>query len=253
MTSLKSARLAAALSTLILAPQATAQTPAQAMEEAARAFAEGRFLEAAELAEAVGTSDGLALATKSLAVHAHYLAAEEDREILLERAMALAEQAIAADPSSAMAQQQAAHALGRYALSVGAMTALRRGYAGRIRNHLEAALFINPRDAELHVGLGAWHADIVDRAGRTLARISYGANRGDASEHFERALELAPNSRAVLYEYGLRMRLLEGRDGEQRGIEMLRRAAAIPVVDAHDELVLGEVLAALEEMENGGR
>ena len=58
------ARLAAIAGLMLLAAELSAQT----MEEAGTAYAEGRFLEAADLAEAVGTSDAYALAAKSVAI-----------------------------------------------------------------------------------------------------------------------------------------------------------------------------------------
>ena len=67
MSSIRFTRLAAVCS-LALFP---ADASAQSLEEARSAFSEGRFLEAAELGEALGTSAGYALAARSLTVYAH--------------------------------------------------------------------------------------------------------------------------------------------------------------------------------------
>ena len=56
------------------------------LAEARAAFTEGRFLKAADLAEAVGGSHGFALAAEALAIHAHYEAAEEAWDAIVERA-----------------------------------------------------------------------------------------------------------------------------------------------------------------------
>lgn len=232
---------------LLLAGGAGAQT----MEEAETAYTEGRFLEAAEIGEALGTSDGYALATKSIAIHGFYLAADEEKQGLYERAMELGEMAVEADRSNPEAHYQSAHALGRYSQTIGAMTALRRGYGGRIRDLLEGTLARDSTHWEAHLALGGWHADIVDRAGRVMARVTYGANRGAATTHFERAMEMKPNSRLVMFEYALRLPLLNDREGERLQREMMLQASQLPLGDAYDRLIQERLLAELEALEGG--
>ena len=241
----------AALATAAVPLLPVAEASAQSMQDARTAYTEGRFLEAVEIGEALGTAEALALATKSLAVYGYYLAPEEDRLALFERAMELGEMAVQADSSNPETHYQSAHALGRYSQTIGAMTALRRGYGGRIRDLLEATLARDSLHAEAHLALGGWHADVVDRAGRMMARITYGANRGEATTHFERAVELMPDSRIALLEYALRMPLLRGREGRELQREMMTRAAGFPLGDAYDRLVQERLLAELEALEGG--
>ena len=227
---------------------ATAQ--AQPIEDARAAFREGRFLEAAQLGEADGTADGYALAAQSLAVYGHYAAPEDDRDAVLERAAELGEAATGAGPANAEAHFQAAHALGRRALSIGRLSALREGLAGRIREYLESALAIRPDFADAHAALGSWHADIAD-AGR-IARWMFGADREEAIIHFERALELAPDSKVVLLEYALRLPELDRDNGRERAREMLSRAVELPAPDAYGEFILGDVAEALASLDASG-
>ncbi len=252
MTNLRFLRLAAATAFLPAAGALFAShAEAQSMEEAVTAYTEGRFLEAVEIGEALGTGAGYALATKSLAIYGYYLAPDDEKQALFERAMELGEMAVQADSSNPETHYQSAHALGRYSQTIGAMTALRRGYGGRIREFLEATLARDSLHAEAHLALGGWHADIVDRAGRMMARITYGANRGEATTHFERAVELLPDSRLALLEYALRMPLLRGREGRELQREMMTRAAEFPLGDAYDRLVQERLLAELEALEGG--
>ena len=223
---------------------------AQSIEDARAALREGRFLEAAELGEAEGTSDGYALAAQSLAVYGHYAAPEEDRNAVLERAVELGEAAVGADPANAEAHLQAAHALGRRALSVGRLSALSEGLAGRIRDFLESALAIRPDFADAHTALGSWHADVAD-AGR-IARWMFGGDREEAIIHFERALELAPDSKAVLLEYALRLPELDREGGRERAREMLTHAVELPAGDAYGELIHGDVVEALASLDDAG-
>ena len=167
------------------------------------------------------------------------------------RAVELAEQAVQADSTNPEAHYQSAHAVGRYSQTIGAMTALRQGYGGRIRDLLEATLARDSLYADAHLALGGWHADIVDRAGRMMARITYGANRGEATAHFERAMELKPNSRLVMFEYALRLPLLKGGEGRELARDLMLKAAEIPVGDACDKLIYEHLKAELEALEGG--
>ena len=90
------ARLAAVGGLVLLAASADAES----LDEARTAFAEGRFIEAAGIAEAAGTSEGYALEARSLAVYGHYAAPEEERKGLFERALQLGEEAVRADTAN---------------------------------------------------------------------------------------------------------------------------------------------------------
>lgn len=223
---------------------------AQSIDEARTAFEDGRFLEAADLAEAIGTSEGYALAAQSLAVYGHHVATEEDRNGILERAIEYGKEAVRTDSTNSEAYFQSAHAVGRYAQSVGKLTAFRRGLAGRARDLLETALTISPDFAEAHMAIGGWHADIA-RAGR-VARFLYKGNRENAVIHYERALELEPDSKVVLLEYALRLPDLDREDGRKRARKMLSRAAELPTRDAYEEFIQQGVLETLAELEEGG-
>ncbi len=236
----------AALGCLVLLP---ADAGAQSLEDARSAYAEGRFLEAAELAEALGTSDGYALAAQSLAIHTHYFATDDEWEELVDRAIEMSDEAMGADSTNAEAHYQAAHALGRYAQGIGAFTALRQGLAGRIRERLDAAIRLDPYLWEARLALGGWHADIA--AEGFIARRMYGGNRPAAVVLFEQALQMAPESRVVLYEYAIRLPDLDEENGEERAREMLDAAARLPVVDAYDGIIQELVLEAVADRESG--
>ncbi len=99
-------------------------------------------------------SAGYALAAQALALYAHYKLPESDRDPVLHRAMELAERAVAADSANAEAYLQSAHVVGRYAQTVGTLTALRQGLAGEIRNLLKTALRLQPDYYHIHIALG---------------------------------------------------------------------------------------------------
>ena len=228
---------------LILQP---AYASAQSIEDARAAFADGRFLEAADLGEALGTSDGYTLAAQALAVYAHYEAADEEWDEVIERAMRIGEDAVRADSTNPEAHCQYAHAVGRYAQRVGTFTALRKGLAGKVRDALEAALAIDPDYPGAHLTLGGWHADVAEAG--FFARRIYGANREEAVHHYERALELVPDSKILLYEYGIRLPELDEDGGRERARAMLEKALGLPVRDAYEDYIHLDILDGLDAL-----
>ena len=234
--------IAATGSALLLAAGADAQS----IEDANAAYADGRFVEAADIGEALGTSEGFAVAAKSLAVYAHYEASEEEFREVVERATRMGEEAINADPTNPEAHYQAAHVAGRYAQRVGAFTALREGLAARIREPLEATLALAPDRADAILALGGWHADIAEQG--FLARAMYGGSDEEAVKFFEQALEMAPDSKVVLHAYAIRLPRLDKDSGVARAREMLERALGLPVRDAYEDYVHLDVLDALDDL-----
>ena len=219
----------------------------QSIEAARTALSEGRFVEAAEIAEALNTSGGYALAAEALAIHGHYLAAEDAKAELLDRAMQLGQEAIRKDTENPSAHLQHAHAMGRYTQAVGTLK-VKREYAGRVRAALERALFLEPGLAEAHLSLGAWHAEAV-RGGGFMARVLFGASGNDARAHYDAALELAPDAKIVHAEYALGLLLLDRRRHLEQARGLLERAKELPVRDAHDRIVHDRVIAKLAELD----
>jgi len=219
----------------------------QSIDAARNALREGLFVEAAEIAEALDSSDGYALAAEALAIHGHYLAGEESKAELLNRAMQFGQEAIRKDPDNPAAHLQHAHAMGRYTQAVGTLK-VKREYAGRVRAALERALFLKPGLAEAHLSLGAWHAEAI-RGGGFMARVLFGASGNDARAHYIAALELAPDAKIVHAEYALGLLLLDRRRHLEEARSLLERARELPSRDAHDRIVHDRVIANLAELD----
>ena len=209
----------------------------QTIDAALAAYAEGRFVEAAELGESLATSGGYALAAKSLAIHGFHIAADDEGPEFFARAVRAAEEAIRLDPGNPEAHFQSAHAIGREAQIVGVMEALSRGYARRIREATEEAIRLDPEMGEAYLTLASWHAEIVNRMGRVIAGMTYGASRRDAIEHYERALELAPNEIEVYMEYANGLLLLNRNRGRAQARELLSRGIEIAPRDAYNRIL----------------
>ena len=213
------------------------------------AFDEGRYLESAELAEALGTSDGLALAAEALAVYGHFVASEGEQVPVLERARQIAGRAVALDETNSEARFQLAHAMARYAQSIGPAKALRQGYVGRSRESIEAVLELDPDMAEARLSLGSWHADVVAGVGRLLGRTVYGATVGAAVENYERVLELAPDEKVAHYEFGRGLAAIGGRKNRERARTLLTRAVELPTGNHFDGLIHERAVAELATLD----
>ena len=229
---------------------AASPVAADPLDVAGRAFSEGRFIEAADLAEAAGGAQGLVLAAEALAVQAFHLAAEEDRPALFDRAIGLAARAIETDPEMASAHVMSARAMGYHGQTISASEAQNLGYAKKIRDALARALALDPGSVEALTGMAVWHARVVDAAGSFLARLLYGASKKKAHALFGKALERAPAEKTALVEYAHALPYLDGDPDHVRRV--LRKALALPARDAYERIVDERASALLAELDAGG-
>ncbi len=221
---------------------------AQSIEAARAALDEGRFIEAAELTESLKTSEGYALAAKSLAIHGYHFAKDSEQQALFKRATKLAEEAVRLDPQNPDAHLQLAHALGRYTQSIDLTEALRKGYPEKVREELEEAIRIKPDMAAAYFSLGSWHAQ-ARHSGGVMAGILYGASVKDAFTHFGRALELAPDDKPTLYQYAHGILLLDRNSNYEQARDLLTRAVKAPSKDAYDRIIHELAVELLEDLE----
>ena len=225
-----------------------ASAAAESIEAARAAFSAGEYVEAADLGEALGTASGHALAAEALAIYAHYVAEEEAKAPLLQRAMRSAETAVELDPDSAEAHLQLAHATGRYSQLFAPMKAMQEGYPKSVRASIERAVELDPGHFGAHLSLASWHAEAISKGGM-MARALLGANKKTALTHFEQAMALAPDRNIVLIEYAAGLLMLERRKGRSRARDMLVRGIELPPQDAFQRILRDlavERLAALD-------
>jgi tetratricopeptide (TPR) repeat protein len=209
---------------------------AQSIEEAHTEYAEGRFVDAADLARALDTSDGYALAADSLVIYGYYIAPGNEKEGFFRRAVELARTAIRLDPANPDAHLQLAHAMGRRAQAIGVLEALHEGYAGKMRNAVQEALRLAPDMAAAHLSFAAWHAGVINNGG-LIAALLYGASEDEALAHFERAVELAPQEKVVFLEYALGLLSLDAIGNGEKARNLLKRAISLPSKDALDRII----------------
>lgn len=230
----------------LLSPAAGAQT----MTEMRAVYAEGRFVEAAELGVALKTSESYALAAQSLAMQGHFFAKGEEKKALFQRAVELAEEAVRLDPGNPEAHIQLAHTTGRYGQALGFLQAVTGGYATRVRESIEEALRLDPDKAAGHLSLATWHAEIVN-AGGAMAGFLYGASASKARRHYARTLELMPNAKVVCVEYAFGLLLLDKEGNREEARRLLERALEKPSKDAVDRLYHELAAARLAALGDG--
>lgn len=214
--------------------------------EAWTAFHAGDFGRAVELADAIGI-EAHAVANKATGIYANYLAEGERVQVkLFQAAIARAEKAIEADPDDPNAHYFHAFNLGRYSQSISVVKAIKQGYAGRIRTSLEHALERQPDHAEAHTAMGLYHAEIIDKMGRMIGSMTYGANEDDALEHLERAVALTPDAPIAHIEYANGLYLIDGDRKLDEVTELYVRASEMKPRDAMEHL---DVQYAKSELE----
>ena len=217
-----------------------------AAQEAWRLFHQGKFGEAVEAGLAAGGA-GVTAANKAQAIYANGVEPKEAARIgHFEEVMKRAEAQARAEPKNANAHYLFAYAAGRYSQRISVAKALAQGYGGRIRAALEAALKLQPKHADAHIAMGAWHAEILDKVGALVGGLTYGAKKEAGEEHFRKALKLAPDSPIAHVEMANGLVMIHGKKAVEEATRLYARAADIEPRDAMERL---DVEAARAEID----
>ncbi len=207
-----------------------------AVLEAWRLFHAGDFQAAVEAGTAAGGA-GVHAAVKAQVVYANYLekAAKAKLE-LLEEAVQLADARRAAAPKDANANYMYALALGRYSQGLSVAKALAQGFGGKIKDALLTALKIDPKHADAHTAYGAYQAAVIEKVGGIVAGMTYGAKKDSAIEHYEKAIQLFPDSAITRVEYGNGLIHLFGKARIAEATKLYEQAAKMKPMDAMERL-----------------
>ena len=114
--------------------------------------------------------------------------------------------------------------------------ALKEGYGGKIKTALETALKLDAKHADAHTAMGAYHAEIIDKVGAMIGKLTYGANKDSAIEHYEKAIKLNPSSPIAQIEYGNGLMMLLGDKGEEKAVALYENAIKLKPRDAMEVL-----------------
>ena len=209
---------------------------AASLQDAWRAFHRGDFQQAYEQGLAL-KAVGASVAIKAAGIHATYLVDDEKTRVArYEELVRLADDAVAALPDEANSHYRRAFAMGRLSQAISITKALAQGLAGKVREALDRTLDLAPKHAEAQTALGLYHAEIVGKVGGMLAKLTYGANAGDAEKHLKQALKLTPDSPIAWIEFGNGLLLLHGDKREDEVAEAWDKAAKLKPRDAMEAL-----------------
>jgi len=216
------------------------------LEEAWRCFHRGEFQKAVDLADSFGMA-GHVVANKATGIYATYLEDDQKRQIsCFKSAIRRAEQAIREYPQDANSHYFHAFNLGRYSQSISVIKALKQGVGGKIFKSLQHAIKLQPEHAEAHTALAMYHAEIIDKVGKLIGGMTYGASEARALEHFEIALDLTPEAPIANIEYGNGLYLLYGDSRLDEVSDLYIKASELTPRDAMEMLDVESALAELE-------
>ena len=219
---------------------------AATIQDAWRSFHSGDFQKSVQLSEQCGHL-AHAPANKTAGVYATYLEPDETKQqACYLAAIERAEAAIEVLPDDPNSHYFHAFNLGRYSQSISIVKALSQGIGGKIQTSLHAALELQPDHAEAHTALGMYHAEIINKVGKMLGKVTYGASAAKALEHFDRALELTPNAPIAHIEYGNGLYLLYEDDRIDDVTDLYVQASEFEPMDAMEKLDIEAALAELE-------
>jgi hypothetical protein len=230
------------------------ESNAQSLKDAQKLYTDGKFLEAAEMAEATGkgfdnrnldkdAAEAYAAAAQYTSVYA--LSQPENRQgALYERAEALARKAVAQSPNNAKGHFEIARALGRLSQLRGVAQAIFQGLAAQIKEELEKAIVLNPKYGQAMVALGLWHAEVSAKGAGWL----YGADNAKVIPLFEQAIRLEPEVAIHRIEYAKSLLLIDSNKNKEAARKQLEIAVTFKPSDAAERLDVARAKTDLDKL-----
>lgn len=199
-------------------------------------FHSGEFQKAAEAGVAAG-GDGITVANKATAIYANYLEKKEKNKLDLFMEVAQRAEAQAAhDAKNPNAWYWQAYCLGRYSQGISVAKALAQGLGSKVKDALERTIKLQPKHADAHIALAAFHAEVIDKVGSLIGGMTYGAKRETGLKLYQDALKLNPNSAIAMIEYANGMVMLEGDRRIKEATKLYEQAASSKPMDAMERL-----------------
>ncbi len=219
-----------------LKPKMPIAEAAGILQDAWRAYHRGQFHEAFTLGQSLGLV-GANVANKAENIQATYLEHDQDTKLAMFLDVAhRGEELCKAAPDVANAWYLYAQALGRYGQGISIVKALTEGLGGKMKSALERALELEPKHADANIALGAYHANVVNKIGGMVARLTYGATKEAAVEHFQAAMKLNPGSAVARIEYANGLAMLFGKSKLAEATRLYEEAAKCEPADAMEWL-----------------
>ncbi|WP_421954153.1 tetratricopeptide repeat protein [Polaromonas sp.] len=210
-------------------------------------FHNGEFQKAVDAGLKAG-GHGLTVANKAASIYANYLETKEKAKLEMFMEVAgRAEAQQADDPKNANAWYWQAYALGRYGQGISVAKALAQGLGTKVKNALEQAIKLQPKHADAHIALAAFHAEVIDKVGSLIGGMTYGAKKDTGLTLFKEAIKLNPGSAIAMVEYANGMVMLEGDKKMKDATKLYEQAATSKPMDAAERLDVEMAKAELED------
>ena len=122
-----------------------------------------------------------------------------------------------------------------------------QGLGTRIKAALETTIRLQPKHADAHIALGAFHAEVIDKVGSLIGGMTYGAKKDTGLKLFQQAVKLNPGSAIAMIEYANGLVMLEGDKRMKEATQLYEKAAACEPADAMERLDVEMAKAELED------
>lgn len=216
------------------------------VQQAWALFHAGHFQKACEAGLKAGAA-GATVANKAQAIYANYLEKSEKTKLeLFQEVAARAEAQAQAEPGNANAHYWMAYALGRYSQGISVTKALAQGLGGKVKTALETTIGLQPKHADAHIALGAFHAEVIDKVGKLLGKTQ-GADAATGLKLYKQALALNPTSAIAMIEYANGLVMLEGDKKMKDATKLYEDAAGCEPQDAMERLDVEMAKAELDD------
>jgi len=197
------------------------------------AFQDGRFEEAAQIAETGSTADAHAFAARAILAEGMMGQGQPDGA-LLDKAEAAAREALAIDPEHIEGRLQLAIALSLKARPLSTRQAMKTGYGETAKDLVEAVLEDDPDNAYAHGFMSVWHIEVVRRGGAIGSSVM-GASVKEGITHYQRAAELLPFDASIHWQYAKSLAALNAKKYGDHIDVALQYALAAPTEDKLEE------------------
>ncbi|WP_430430514.1 hypothetical protein [Oceanicaulis sp.] len=225
-------------SVLLLSTPAFAQAPAPAMA----AFETGQWGVAEAAASQASDVSALILASEAALMpitldQAEGLSRRERRQAAL-RAQEYAEAALALEPDNAQAHLRLAAGLGYQSRYVNTVRAVMMGLPQRGRDHMVEALRLDPSEPWAPAMLGAWHLEVVRRAGEGM----FDANEAEGLALMRQSVEMDGAPAAIPYRFAVALVAADPVAHGEEAAELMNRA-----INASSQDAVGQAVSVLSE------
>jgi len=212
---------------------------ANSLGDAWRAYHRGDFRRAWELGTDAGPL-GTSVAVAAAGVHARFLVQDQrERVAFCETLVQRASDTIDLLPLNPNSHFRYAWALGLLGREVSTVQVLTEGLGSKLHAALEAALELDSDHAEAHSALGLYHAQVIEKIGSALAKLTWRLNPEAAEAHLRTATRLTPDAPSAWIGLGIGLELLDAKAHAAESSDALRMATGIQPIDARQALEIG--------------